>query len=69
MGAAGTQVEDRSPVSDRSPVPAVHLWADLASPLSQSPPPEHISCIRDKPHCWELSCLLAATLLLEYQGA
>ena len=24
---------------DRSPVPAVHLWADLASPLSQSPPP------------------------------
>lgn len=54
---------------DRSLVPAVHLWADLASPLSQSPPPEHISCIQDKPHCWEPSYLLAAALLLEYQAA
>lgn len=66
VGAAGTQVEE---ARVRSPVPAVHLSADLASPLSQSPPPEHISCIQDKPHCWELSYLLAATLLLEYQGA
>ena len=48
VGVPSTQVEEAR--ADRSPVPASHRWADLASPLSQSPPPEHISCMQDKPY-------------------
>lgn len=66
VGAAGTQVEEARARQESGA--SCHLWADLASPLSQSPPPEHISCIQDKPHCWEPSYLLAAALLLEYQA-